>query len=58
MPRLPACSQAIRMRCTEEDHRWRMFFFLTLIVLITAIFFVPAPTLERTLILILSGVCA
>ncbi|MBO9324971.1 MAG: hypothetical protein J7463_05980 [Roseiflexus sp.] len=46
------------MRCTEEDHRWRMFFFLTLIVLITAIFFVPAPTLERTLILILSGVCA
>lgn len=35
-----------------------MFFFLTLIALITAIVFVPAPTPERRLILILSGVCA
>ncbi|MGQ9548496.1 MAG: DUF2085 domain-containing protein [Roseiflexus sp.] len=55
---LAARSRATRMQSAAEDRRWRMFFFLTLIVLITAIFFVPAPTLERKLILILSGVCA
>ena len=44
---LAARSQQIRMQRAEEDHRWRTFFLITLIALITAIFFVPAPTLER-----------
>ncbi len=55
---LAARSEALRIQRAEADHRWRTFFLITLIVLITAIFFVPAPTLERKLILILSGVCA
>lgn len=56
--RLAARSAAMRMQREEKDHRWRMFFVLTLIALIAAIVFVPAPTPERRLILVLSGVCA
>lgn len=53
-----ARAEAALAQCTAQERRWRIIFFFTLLALIVAVFFVPAPTLEKKLILVLSGVCA
>jgi len=55
---LAARSEAALAQRAAQDRRWKFVFLLTLIALIAAILLGPAPTLERTLILALSGVCA
>ncbi|MGB9754649.1 MAG: hypothetical protein C0183_18090 [Roseiflexus castenholzii] len=53
-----ARAEAALAQRTAQERRWRIIFFFTLLALIVAVFFVPAPTLEKKLILVLSGVCA
>ncbi|ABU57818.1 DUF2085 domain-containing protein [Roseiflexus castenholzii] len=53
-----ARAEAALAQRTAQERRWRIIFFFTLLALIAAVFFVPAPTLEKKLILVLSGVCA
>lgn len=56
--RIAARSEAARAQRAAQERRWRFFFLLALMALITALLLAPAPTLERKLILALSGVCA
>lgn len=53
-----ARSDATHAQRAIEERRWRSFFLMTLIALVSAILAAPAPTLEKKLILVLSGVCS
>ncbi len=55
---IAARSKAAPAQRAMEERRWRIFFLITLIALVIAMLAAPAPTLEKTLILALSGVCA
>ncbi len=53
-----ARSSAAAAQRAIEARRWRIFFLITLMILVIAFLAAPAPTLEQKFILALSGVCA
>ncbi len=55
---IAARSDAASAQRAVKERRWRLFFLITLIALVIAILAAPAPTLEKKLILALSGVCS